>query len=318
MALCDGGAFPARASEPARPAREEAPVRFALSKRLFAEVNETDARAAVKIWAQTIAGDNGIPMDASPPVMDGSNAIAGALLKSQVDVLAMPTDEYLALEELGLAGPFLLSVANELVTEEYVLLVRAGSPLQSPVDLKGRSVTILSGPRASLAGVWLDVLCRENGLGPAGQTLARLTPVANATRVVLPVFFGKADACVVTRSGWNVMGELNPQVLKQLRVLAASPPVVPVVTCFRRGFSEQGKTRVLEAALAAYDKSAFKQLMVMFKAQRLTQRPLACLDGARALMAVHRRLCSLPSGAPPPGTGGNPAREGGANPDPAP
>ena len=50
------------------------------------------------------------------------------------------------------------------------------------------------------------------------------------------MFFRQADACIITRHGFDVMGELNPQVKRQLRVLAASKPMVANVVLFPARF----------------------------------------------------------------------------------
>jgi hypothetical protein len=183
-----------------------------------------------------------------------------------------------------------------LFTEEFVLLAREDGAIRKVEDLKGRSLIVSSGIRASLARIWLEVLCWERGLGPADQALATVTPASKATQVVLPVFFGKADACIVTRNGWDVMGELNPQVKKQLRVVAVSQPVVPAMTCFRRGFSETLKERIVETAEGSFTKPAFKQLMSLFKTDSLGRQPISVLESTRELVATYRRLCG-PAGA---------------------
>jgi phosphonate transport system substrate-binding protein len=278
-------------------APEPALVHFCFAKSLFSDVNENDAKAAVKVYAQNIADENGIVTGDNPLLLDGTNAIAKALQLQQVDVLALGAEEFFALESLGLEGPLLLSTINQSLEVEYVLLARETGAIRNVEDLKGRSLIFPNDVQGSLARPWLEVLCREHGLGPASQGCARITPAAKATQVVLPVYFGKADACIVTRFGWEVMGELNPQVKKQLRVIAVSPPVVPTVSCFRRGLSETLKQRVIQAAEGSSAKPAFQQLMALFKTDGLCHQPVSSLKSTRDLVARYHQLCAGINGA---------------------
>lgn len=289
-----------RAADTAAPAAGPALVHFAFSKSLFADVNENDAKAAVKVYSRILASENGVSTGDGAVVLDGTNAIADALRHQQIDLLSLTTMEFLALEHLGLEGPLLVTTIRQSASEEFVLLVRESDTLRRVEDLQGRSLIVLTDVRASLARIWLEVLCREHGLGPEGNALAKITHGAKATLVVLPVFFGKVDACVVTRHGWELMGELNPQVKRQLRVLAVSPPVIPVLTCFPRGASDRLKQRILEAAESSVDKPSFKQLMALFKTERLVRQPLSVLASTRELVATHHRLGGGMNPAQPP------------------
>ena len=158
--------------------------------------------------------------------------------------------------------------------------------------MTGRSLIVASDARNSLAPAWLEVLCREHGLGPAAGVLARITRNSKTTQVVLPVFFGKADACITTRAGWEVMCELNPQLKKQLRVVAASAPLVPAVTCFRHGFTEDFKQKIITAVDLSSVKPEFKQLMALFKTDSLANQPIAVLAGTRSFLSQYHRLCA--------------------------
>ena len=100
--------------------------------------------------------------------------------------------------------------------------------------------------RASLAPVWSETILAREGLGSASGFYGQITTASKISQAVLPVFFRQLDACVVTRSGFETMVELNPQVGRQLKVLASSPPVVPVVFCFRASYDSPIRAKVLE------------------------------------------------------------------------
>lgn len=286
--LCAGLVRLQAEAEAAPASRTE--IHFAFSKSMFAGVNETDARAAMKVYAQTIGDQNGLFVDSAPVLLEGTNAIATAAAARQVEMFALTAEEFLQLEGLGLEGPLLCSKIRDLVTEEYLLLVREKDAIQKIADLKGHSLILLDDVRGCLAPYWLEVLCRENGLGAARDGFNRITTSAKATQVVLPVFFGKADACVVTRNGWGVMCELNPQLSKSLRIVAASPPVLPALTCFGPGVTPEFKQRVIKGWEMSRTNPAYQQLMTLFKTDSVGYQSLGALESTRALMARYQKL----------------------------
>ncbi len=265
-------------------------VHFAYSKAMFVDVNENDAKAAMKVYTQNIGDENGIYVYDQPDLPDGTNAIARLLEQKKADVLILTAEEFFALEKLGLEGPLLLSKVQNAYTEDYLLLARTDSTISQVEDLTGRSLIVASDARNSLASAWLEVLCREHGLGPAAGVLARIAHHSKTTQVVLPVFFRKMDACIVTRAGWEVMCELNPQLKKQLRVIAVSPPLVPTLTCFRSGFTDSFKEKIIKAVDLSSVKPEFKQLMALFKTDSLVRQPLSALEGTRTFISTYQQL----------------------------
>jgi len=265
-------------------------VRFCMSSRMFREVNENDARASVKAYAKEIAESRGLIADPNPRVFTGTDELTKLLKRGEADLVSLPTPEFLALEENLVTGPFLLSLINGSDCEEYVLLVRADSGVNTLSDLKGRRVLVLDSLQGSLAECWLEVLLGKQVLAPPETFFSRVTLITKTSQTVLPVFFHQSDACVITRQGFALMGELNPQVTKQLRVLAASPQLVPHLTCFRVGFDTLLKEKIVAAITDANTTTTGKQLMNIFQCDRIEKRPLSMLQSTRELLAAYARL----------------------------
>jgi ABC-type phosphate/phosphonate transport system substrate-binding protein len=107
---------------------------------------------------------------------------------------------------------------------------------------------------------------------------------------VLPVFFRQADACVVTRRGFKTMSELNPQVSQRLKVLAASPGLVPTGFGFRPDYTDPLKNTIVAELARIKDSPAGAQVLTLFQSGSLEAHPLSCLDSAFELLATHQRL----------------------------
>jgi ABC-type phosphate/phosphonate transport system substrate-binding protein len=269
------------------------PIRFGFSRQIFGAVNENDGRAALKAHVQAIGRADAIPMDANFPVFDNPKQMDQALHTGAVDMIALRADEFLELTPEMVGGPLIVAVVRRRSDDEYVLLVRHDGGFGGIAALKGRQIMVLQSPRTPLALHWLDVLTMREGLGPAAQVIGRITQVPKSSRAVLPVFFKQADAALVSRSSFEMMGELNPQINSQIKILAFSRPMVPVVMCFRSSVPQTSIDRVVTAALKMHTTVSGRQVMTIFQFDSLDALPRSCLDSARELLAERARLLAL-------------------------
>jgi phosphonate transport system substrate-binding protein len=275
------------------------PVRIAFTSRMFTDVNRNDVQAAVKAWAQALAEEHHLPMNAEPIILSGLPDLRKALLAGSIDAVTATTEEYLGLEpELRGTNLFMSSVAGRF-TEEYLLLVRTDSGFGDLRALHGRNLILFDSARASLAPLWLDLVLSKQGLGAAAEYFGRIQKAAKPANVVLPVFFRKQDACIVTRSSFDTMCELNPQVRSQLSILGTSPELVPALCFLRRTYNSPLREQ-LKSAWRGLDKSpAGTQLLTLFHCDRLSEVAPALLSTARELVEAHQRLKLAPDVSSP-------------------
>jgi phosphonate transport system substrate-binding protein len=258
---------------------------------MFKGVNESDARASVKTYSRLIAEKNrGLIPDPNPRVCAGVAELTSLLGSGTVNLISLPTQEFPELDEKLVTGPILVSVISGSVYEEYLVLVRADSGFKTLSELRGRRVLVLDSLRGSLAECWLEVLLGEQALGLPEEFFSRVTRPPKTALAVLPVFFRQGDACVVTRQGFSLMGELNPQVAKELLILASSPQIVPSLTCFGAGFDPALKERIIAAVTQVHATAAGKQLMAIFQCDCVEEIPLSRLQTTRQLLAANARL----------------------------
>lgn len=276
---------------------------------MFTDLNENDARAALKAWGQTVARERGIPTDPEPQILQGMEALRRALRDRTVDAIGLTTAEYAELAPSTDLAPVFVALNRSNTTERYVLLVHQESPIQTVADLGGHKLLVHSNPRMCLALPWLDLVRQQAGLPPSSNSTGAVSRLAKLSSAVLPVFFRKSDACLVTRKGFDTMCELNPQLLRQLRVLAESPDYVPVMFGFRPDYDSPAKARLFEALTQLHQSPAGQQVLTVFQSERLVEQPITVLRDGLALIANARRPAAatdpLPAGTSgaPPATG---------------
>ena len=265
---------------------------MAFTSSMFCEVNESDARAALKVWIMTVARERKIAVDPDLRIYATIDELMAACRTNEVDGVGLVTAEYARLKQvmkfdrLGVGD-----YGGHLMTEEYLLLVRQDSGVERLDQLQGRTINVLNSPRTSLATIWLDTVLLEARLKRATNFFKHINYNNNASLVALPVFFHQIDACLTTRNSFKVMGELNPQLTKQLRVLAASPEVVPSCFAFRADGASSSRQQILSEMARLDETPAGKQILTLVKADRIVEVPVSSMDSSLELLARHERLC---------------------------
>jgi len=264
--------------------------RIGFTSSVFGEVNENDALAAVRAWSQALVRERHISAVPISVVFNNLSEIKAALTGKSVEALNMTLVEYAEVRELVADNAIVFGVISGSITEEYVLLVNRKSNIEKLSDLEGRTIGFLSSVRASLAPVWIDTLLIREGLKPADTFFGKMTTDPKVGNLLLSTFFGKLDACVSTRRGFDIMTELNPQTGQQLRVLAASPPLVPLIFCFRKGYESPVRDQILKEISQWHLSVAGKQSLTIFQTDSLEEQPISCLDNSLNLLGEHKEL----------------------------
>ena len=173
--------------------------------------------------------------------------------------------------------------------ERFVLAVRVDSGLDSLAALRGAECVTAVGGVDPLARLWLDVALRDRGLPPARKHL-RLRAVASAARGALPVFFGQVDACVVSARSLATLADLNPQVARELKVVASSPEILVGFTSFGPGCTPDMRRALTESALALPESAQGRQILELFGLSRVELYDDALAEGVRALITAGGNL----------------------------
>jgi phosphonate transport system substrate-binding protein len=152
---------------------------------------------------------------------------------------------------------------------------------------------MFTGARMCVAHPWLSTILDAGHLGAADQFFSSVVEDVKAPRVVLPVFFGQADACVTSRRSFEVMCELNPQVSRDLTALAVSPPVVVTFYTFHKNYNGPDRDRFAHANLLST--ASGKQLATLFQFSGLTVGDATRLEPALAVLDKAEHIRARPA-----------------------
>jgi phosphonate transport system substrate-binding protein len=104
--------------------------------------------------------------------------------------------------------------------------------------------------------------------------------------VILPVFFGKTDAAVVKRYGWETMKEMNPQLAVQLQILTNSISLPDAVICLTQDTREHPfRDDLIRGTAELHADPQGQQILLLFKTDKMVPFQPQHLDGVRDIIA---------------------------------
>ncbi len=262
------------------------------SHRAFLGVNRNDAEIAFKACLATVGRDRGYDTATRCDVFETAAAFEAAIRKGELHLQIIPTWDYLKMDIQGFTVPYFVPLDEAGILEDYLLLTRRDGGITTLADLRGQSIASLESGNVYSSRPWVETMLLQGGLGRPEDFFGRVDTVSKASLAVLPVFFGKQQACVVDRSAFQVMKELNPQIGQRLRILTSSEPLLGAVFCLQKtGWdSAQQKHDTSEGLADLHNTPAGQQILTLFKVRKLMSFKPEYLESVKRLRAAHDRL----------------------------
>lgn len=249
-----------------------------------------DVRVAFTLWMDEMLKDAGLVGRMQTVILQPDHPFVEAARRGEGDMFVLNSLRFLQIREKVALDPALVNVRAEGVGDSLILLVRKGAAPGGIPALKGGALLLCNAGKGSIPKLWVDVLVAEAGLGPESHW-SSVRSVIQPIRSVLPVFFGKADACVVTAEAFAVMTELNPQLGRELEVLCRSERLLDTVSAWRRDFVDDELRRALETWAGRIDTlPTGRQILTLYRVRSIRLFEEGHLDGIRNLVARARAV----------------------------
>lgn len=269
---------------------ERRPFHLGFTTSVFGDVNHDDARIAMQLWTEELAalfvdGFKGIAHIYADPDKAVQAAQSGQLM-----ALNLLTPDFVALHEDADLTPMIIGVFNDgSTTERYVLVVRSDSSRRSLAALRDAQVRVGTPATNTLPLMWLDIELQSQGFRPSTEHF-RLQQAESNSSAILPVFFGQAQACVVTERALHTQGELNPQIARELTVVAHSPRLLTAVLSFTPACDDSLRKVILTSTAELHQHPRGRQVLELFGLARIRPFQDTDLTTTTALVAAYNAL----------------------------
>ena len=171
--------------------------------------------------------------------------------------------------------------------EGLALLVRSDSALVTFADLRDKRVSRLSNDR--LAQIFLETQCLKVARQHCSQFLV-LTEESRDIQSVYSVFFGKADAALVTLATLKTAIELNPQVATRLKVILDWKAKALVFGMMTRYAEPSVMTMMMGSVHETLKTPRGRQMLELFKTDFVDPVESSDLNVYWRLLEEHRAL----------------------------
>jgi hypothetical protein len=260
------------------------------STSLFGSVNPNDIRSALRVWVSMIGRRRGYEFDPKVELISGVEEVRRLLGRETFGLVALDAFEYFQLGDLFSLQPrYWGSLDQRGDSGRFLLLVRGDSGVTAMEALRGKRVHVCESSRARMGLAWLDTILVENGAVPAARFFGPTEIVDKASAALLPVFFGKSDAAVVSEAHFHTAREMNPQLGSRLKTLSVSPPYFEQVLCFNPRGLEYPDV-VDESVRDLHTEPEGTQLLMVMRYKRFAPMTKPLMDRTRELWRRHKTL----------------------------
>ena len=269
---------------------ENKPLVVGYSSQVFYNIDPRDAIGLTKVWVQLV--DRRLKSSAETLVVFYKDIRDAefALAKNEVDIIVLISEEFLTLRETVPLLPVLTADYGKNFYDELLLLVRDDRGITRIGQLRNKSLRIESGQKGSIPMQWLNTLLLARGSSDAHVFFSSVTDHPKASQAILPVFFGQADACLASLNSFEMMAEMNPQLGRHLRILEKSPGFATGVIAVRKDVRNQRRDAMLEALREMHTDPKGKQLLTLFRINRLVPFRGEHLAAVEKLIREHRGI----------------------------
>lgn len=273
-----------------QPAPENRLVRMGTMSETYARMNAGDAQVAMQLWIDTIVRKIGGQYTGVSVVFKDVAQAVEAVRKGELEVVNLPSVDFLQARAQVDLEPVAVGVfADGRAAQEFLLLTRRDTGAQTLADLRGGKL-LVNRLDWRTARLWVDIRLNEAGQPNSRAHFGEIRQVDGTSKQVLPVFFGQADACIVTVRGLATLAELNPQLARQLMPLARSPEYLLYLVTLVPGLDEEVRRDFMDMALDLHRDPTGRQMLTLFGLERIRRFKAEDLDSLEELAAEYERL----------------------------
>ena len=271
-------------------AGEEPLIHIAICTTTIAGANISDARAAYLVWLREIARFYGKrTADTDPEVFISPDELIRGVRSGSIDGFGATA---LELEKLvDITEPDAVVIQDYMAGGmEYVLLVHNSSPFKKVADLRGARIASHLHRDMVLLPAWLGTMLAANNLPQAEQFFASHQLIGNLNQVILPLFFRRVDGVCIARRSWETAVELNPQLGRDLRAVAVSPTVIPIIFAFRNSTIASARKSLIDSIQRIYAATTGQQIIALYQSSGVVVKPISVMKSTIEMVRQFERL----------------------------
>lgn len=247
-----------------QPVWAEESVRLGFLYSVRREMSRTDVRASFDLWVQELAASFQIPVKVT--YYDDIEQMKQDFRQGRINGVtaeAMALTRNFRLDEL--AEGYSVAMPGGWNIQ---LLTAKGAGIHGPQDLAGKRVALIEDD--PVMEQYLETLCLRHHARPCQEVLGEIQRLPNNNQALMRLFFGKADAALLYRYGYELAREMNPQVARKVAGVVAELPLKGLYYAFYSAKVDKAfRQRTLRVIPTLHQYPRGRQLLDVFKMDHL-------------------------------------------------
>jgi len=266
------------------PSNDAKNIKLIFAENSFHNIKIEDATATAQILANHIKNLKKLKNNFIVKIAKNDKEIL-EMCKDDFDLVLITTEQYLRLKKSLPLEPFTTNYTDGSYGFIYHLIVNKNDSINDISQLKGETIFIQAHTNDQAATLFLNKLLKEASLKSADKFFKEIIIDSKATNVLLPVFFKKAKACMITNSSLKLLSELNPSLKNQIRILYSTNPIILGFTCLNANKKNDEAYKIFKEVLPTLNENEYgKQFLNLFGAEKLVLFKEEYLKGYNSLM----------------------------------
>lgn len=249
------------------------------------EVHIKDIRVTMDYWFKEISHDMRI-LESQAYYFDDIQEISRKFHNNELDIIIVPPLSLIKHFDLNDLGQGIAGSRTQGLMNSLVLLVNNNPALTELGNLKGKKLLLLENDE--LSDMYIDTMVRKQFHVGYEQFFGEVIRKNKSDRLVLDLFFGKADAILVYLRTFDIMAELNPQIKSRIKALLSFELRSKNYSFFSKNFIYT--QRIMENIKSFTKNPRGQELLELFKTDELVEASVSELETLEQLYKEHTEL----------------------------
>jgi hypothetical protein len=261
-----------------------------ITKDIFEEVNVRDAEVTLKLWGKLLTNNIKDVEDLKIKIYDDLKMLMNDANENKIDVLYISSLLYTKNQNKINLDPL---ISTNTVSKNFYdinLCTNSSNNFKEFKDLQNSTIIVQGGKYKSINELWLDLLCLEAGIKDKKGFFKKIEYIEKPIQAVLPTFLKQVDFCIVNSVSLEIISEMNPQVLKSLKIFNSRKNILNDLICINKNSTVEERKLFESIALNFGNLPKNEQINTIFKTAGARKFKQSDVDGIKSLIEDYNKL----------------------------
>lgn len=259
----------------------------------FNKSNIVELDESLKRWAEVIKKNTKIEVLVNS-VMNNQfyssmDEMVDKINNGKLDFVNLSTLDYYKQELQNKIVPILATAkTKESKFERYLLVTQSSSPVNDFTKISNAQIVIPNSYSSGLVKVWLEVEIKEK-IKNKNHKIALVESAKNENETLFAIFFKRTDFAVIREDSYEIACELNPQIMKNTKIISKSALYINAFFARRKNFDAEISDEIVIVGMNMDKTVEGKQILNLMLTNCMHEVGLKDLQETENLIKRHKK-----------------------------